>query len=298
MLAALPVLVAAFSPVQPAFRHSARVGVPVCVAAADGATRALVPPRDREEMLNQAAAACLRAKADGLNRYTVRLFLPRGEEGKLFPPDESWQGGIMQLFYVCSPLVRDLLRKLSVEVAGVPPSMPEQRLDDSGVDGESVWFAQSSQPQDDAVGLVQPTYERMPQIRTLSKDAGTRPLLLCNPQWKERDDPLDALSRKDGFLGALGAVLGGKAQMEAELKETLGFRDVYTLAEYVCRGSRICLHLAYPSGWTASYRDDSDAWVPLLSGAEERPTYQEIEVALQDAGVPFKMTEFDINNVV
>lgn len=200
----------------------------------------------------------------------------------------------MQLFASCSPLVRDLLRQVSTEVAGVPPSFTEQRLDASGVDGESVWFAQSSQPQDDAVGLVQPSAERMPDIRQLSAQAGSRPLMLVNPQWKERDDPLDALSRKGGFLGALGGVLGGKAAMEAELFEQMGFVNTYVLSEYVCRGSRICLQLSYPYGWTASYRNpETDAWVALLSGAAARPTYQEIEAALVAADVPFRFTEFD-----
>lgn len=83
------------------------------------------------------------------------------------------------------------------------------------------------------------------------------------------------------------------AQMEEELT-TMGFVDVYTLAEYVCRGSRICLHLSYPYGWTASYRNpDTDGWVSLLNGAPARPTYQEIEEALKAADVPFRFTEFD-----
>jgi hypothetical protein len=43
--------------------------------------------------------------------------------------------------------------------------------------------------------------------------------------------------------------LGGKAATEAEL-DRLGFVDVYTLAEYRCRGSLILLQLAYPHGWT------------------------------------------------
>ena len=124
----------------------------------------------------------------------------------------------MQLYTACTPLVRDLLRRLSTEVAGVPPALNEQRLDESGVDGESVWFAQSDRAADDCVGLVQPTSERMATIRKLSTECGGRPLLLVNPQWKERDDPLDALSRKSGLLGALGNVLGGKAQMEAEVR--------------------------------------------------------------------------------
>ena len=70
---------------------------------------------------------------------------------------------------------------------------------------QSVWFAQSKEPKDDSIALVQPSSERLPQIRQFGKDAGSRLLLLVNPQWKERDDPLDALSRKGGVLGALGA---------------------------------------------------------------------------------------------
>ena len=57
------------------------------------------------------------------------------------------------------------------------------------------------------------------------------------------------------------------AQMEEELT-TMGFVDVYTLAEYVCRGSRICLHLSYPYGWTMSYRDpDTEAALAQDLGA-------------------------------
>lgn len=204
----------------------------------------------------------------------------------------------MQLYSACSPLVRELMYRLSAEIAGVPPSLTEQRLDPSGVDGESVWFAQSSRPQDDGVALVQPSQERMDTIRKLSSDAGARPMLMVNPQWKERDDPLDALSRKGGLLGALGNALGGKAAMEKEL-EGLGFVEVYTLAEYVCRGSRICLQLSYPDGWGAHYRDpEQDEWRPLLKGAPARPTYQEIEAALIEADVPFRFTEFDLNSIV
>ena len=61
----------------------------------------------------------------------------------------------MQLYNACSPMVRDLLRRVSNDVAGVPPALSEQRLDASGVDGESVWFAQSKQPADDCVALVE-----------------------------------------------------------------------------------------------------------------------------------------------
>ena len=295
-------------------------------------------------MLTQASAAVTRAREDGKQRCILRLFLPRGEDRNLFPPDESWEGGIMQLFYECSPLVRDLLKRLVSETAGVPPTLTEQRLDESGVDGESVWFAQSQKAADDCVGLVQPSTERLTTIKKLSTDCGPkRMLMLVNPQWKERDDPLDALSRKGGVLGALGNFMGGKAALEAEL-QSAGFVDAYTLAECeptcfpaapcctvrarahatrapshctllgspahthvstrmpprltlcadVCRGSRICLHLSYPYGWTVSYRNpDTDSFVPLLSGAPVRPTYQEVEAALIEAEVPFRFTEFD-----
>ena len=47
---------------------------------------------------------------------------------------------------------------------------------------------------------------------------------------QERDDPLDALSRKGGVLGALGNFMGGKAGLESQLNEA-GFVETYTLAE-------------------------------------------------------------------
>ena len=253
---------------------------------------AVKPPRDRAEMLQQATTAVQKAREEDVSRYTLRLFLPR--EGELVPPDESWEGGIMQLFPVASGLAKDLLRSLSVDIAGVPPALNEQRLDASGVDGESVWMAQSSQPQDDAVGFVQPSAEVLKTVTSICESAGARPVLLVNPQWKERDDPLDALSRKGGLLGSFGSFLGGKAATEAEL-ERLGFVDVYTLAEYRCRGSLILLQLAYPHGWTAFYRQgvEDEEWKPLLVGVSARPTYQEVEDALKAADVPFRLTEFD-----
>ena len=176
----------------------------VAVSSADvKAAAPLKPPQNREDMLTQAASAVQRARADDVNRCLVRVFLTK-EDGNLYPPDESWEGGIMQLYKACTPLVRDLLRRISTEVAGVPPALTEQRLDESGVDGESVWFAQSNAAKDDCVGLVQPSAERLETIRTLSAQSGERLLMLVNPQWKERDDPLDALSRKAGLGLGLG----------------------------------------------------------------------------------------------
>lgn len=270
---------------------TSRVVVPRAVAASTDLAPVVVPPENKAEMLQQCAGCVRRAQADGVTRFVLRLFLPRQQT--LTPPDESWEGGIMQLFAAASPLTRELLQSLSTSVAGVPPSLTEQRLDQSGVDGESVWMAQSSRPQDDAVGFVQPSAEQVRQIETLCNGAGERPVLLVNPQWKERDDPLDALSRKGGLLGSLGNFLGGKAGTEETLSG-LGFRDVYTLATYRCRGSLIYLQLAYPYGWTAFYREgvQDEEWKPLLA-TETRPTYQAVEEALKAADVPFRLTEFD-----
>ena len=70
-----------------------------CTAEASAALApAVEPPRDREQMLQQATSAVQRASVDGVRRFIVRLFVPRGEGGdnELAPPDESWQGGIMQ----------------------------------------------------------------------------------------------------------------------------------------------------------------------------------------------------------
>ena len=152
----------AYQAVQPpALAFRCRAPIVSAVATAPTIKPALVPPTNKKEMLQQAVGCIKRAKEDGLNRYTLRLFLPRGSEEQLSPCDESWEGGIMQLFSVASPLIRELLVSLSTSVAGVPPKLREQRLDASGVDGESVWLAESSQPQDDAMGFVQPSTEQV-----------------------------------------------------------------------------------------------------------------------------------------
>jgi hypothetical protein len=127
------------------------------------------------------------------------------------------------------------------------------------------------------MAFVQPSQEQQQNIERFSKDAGKRSVLIVNPQWRERDDPFDALSRKEGLLGSLGNFLGGKAGMEKSLDD-MGYRYVYTIASYACRGSTIFLQLAYPYGWTAFYKEGVDdlVWKPLIV-SETRPTYQEVD---------------------
>merc|ERR1740138_1793597 len=115
--------------VQPAAGLPARGRVPALRAVATAPTiePALSPPTNKKEMLAQAVGCVKRAREDSNNRYILRLFLPRGAEDELVPCDESWEGAIMQLFSVASPLVRELLASLSTSVAGVPPSPRSRR---------------------------------------------------------------------------------------------------------------------------------------------------------------------------
>merc|ERR1719331_2434722 len=117
-------------------------------------------------------------------------------------------------------------------------------------------------------------------------------VLIINPQWRERDDPLDALSRQGGVIGSIGNFLGGKAGTEKALDD-MGFRYVYTISAYSCRGSSIFLQLAYPYGWTVFYKQGEEdlKWKPLMV-SETRPTYKEVENALIEADVPFRFTEY------
>jgi len=104
------------TPVARHAQHSAyRTSSPL--ATVEGAAQstdlvpAVLPPSSKAEMLQQAKSCVKRAKDDGVDRYTLRLFLPRPDrQSELTPPDESWEGGIMQLYSVASPLTRELLQ--------------------------------------------------------------------------------------------------------------------------------------------------------------------------------------------
>lgn len=249
-----------------------------------------LPPRDPEEMVRQAIAAVKRAASDGKTKTIVRLLIPR--ENQLVAPDESFEGGIMQLYGRVAPMARDIVRGVVGDIGGVAPKMQEQRLDESGVDGESVWFAEGATPKDDVIALVQPSQERRKDILNFADQAKMRPMILVNPQWKDIDDPLDFLSKQEGIIGSIGNFLGGKGGLVAELEER-GFIDVFRFDEFQCRGSRICLSLAYPNGWTMFYFDNvKGTFVPLATNLPTRPTYDEVGQLLIDNNVPFKFNEF------
>mmetsp|Transcript_25640 Transcript_25640/g.54155 ORF Transcript_25640/g.54155 Transcript_25640/m.54155 type:complete len:363 (+) Transcript_25640:204-1292(+) len=127
-------------------------------------------PLTYNEMISQATQCISDAYTHaGISRQIVRVLLPRrveyqtrpGErieedantndrtkvnEMKLIPPDESWQGGILQLYRAACPMAVELLREMSgtFRDAGVPPRIVEDRsIDESGVDGVGLCYTQS-----------------------------------------------------------------------------------------------------------------------------------------------------------
>jgi hypothetical protein len=85
-------------------------------------------PQSYAEMVRQVASAMRDAYNQKIDRQIVRVLLPRDTSSKklgvlsegildvdaqnivLVPPDESWQGGIMQLYRSAAPTCKDALR--------------------------------------------------------------------------------------------------------------------------------------------------------------------------------------------
>lgn len=99
-----------------------------------------------------------------------------GREFVLTPIDESWQGGIMQLYRSAAPTASALLRRImaSTSDGGLPSRIVEDRsVDESGVDGVGLFTTS-----DGKYSLwVQPTQENVDEICARSsnqKDAKCR----------------------------------------------------------------------------------------------------------------------------
>ena len=148
------------------------------------ATTSTTLPTTKEQMIAAAVEAVKRAKADGVNNQRLRILLPSPRQpGVLIAPDETWEGGIMQLYQTCSPLVRDLVRALSPSSGSVVARLREQRLDESGVDGEGLWTSECASAADDVSALVQPSSEQQQNIEAVCKSANGRLVLMVNPQY-------------------------------------------------------------------------------------------------------------------
>jgi Domain of unknown function (DUF1995) len=265
-------------------------------------------------MIRQAASAMNRAANDGHSRQIVRVLLPRDAtnadfgiyaEGEgtdnvnmvLCPTDESWQGGIMQLYRAAAPTTERLIRQLSTlkstasGAAGVAPRISEDRsVDESGVDGVGLFTTSDKSIQ----CYVQPTQELVDDVIMDSLPSSSTMTIMLNPQWRQVDDALDTASKGEGFLSGLANMLGGKGGTLKRIKDA-GFVPVYSLEGYVCRGANVRLLQVY-DGTTGAFnapwsvfceRDDGESYVAVGTSAQ-RPTYQDVERMLNEADIGYK----------
>jgi hypothetical protein len=294
----------------------------------------------------QSSQAMTDALSAGKTRQIVRILLPRdasndnfgvfqeaeaqtsnsralnaADTTKLVPTDESWQGGIMQLYRAAAPTTKDILRQLSptMREQGVPPKIVEDRaIDESGVDGVGLLYTQIGKngadevkcqeenkggfgafgfgesltlptlSENDMCIFVQPNQEVIDSIETLSTQSSSSPMIaLVNPQWRNVDDALDSASKNDNVFGAFASFLGGKGNSLKRL-DSLGYQNTYTLEGYVCKGGNIRLLKRFDSDWVVFAENDSgDDWVRVGQQAD-RPKYQDVEKMLDDKGVGYK----------
>jgi len=263
------------------------------------------------DMIKASSQAIRDAKSEGINRQIIRVLLPRdpnsGNLGQYFedtveveggsrgtqdlllaPPDESWQGGIMQLYRAALPSAKEILRRVGGEVGGLPPKLVEDRsIDESGVDGVGLLMTQSNDPKDDISCFVQPLQETVDAIVNISSQAGQRLCVLMNPQWRNVDDALDSYSKTEGIFGSLATFLGGKGESLKKLEDG-GYKEVYTIEGYVCKGGNVRLMKRFDSDWVVFAENDSETDFIRLGDMESRPTYQDVEKMLDDKGISLK----------
>lgn len=250
-------------------------------------------PLSLTDMKVTAVDAIKRAYADGLTRQRVRILLssPR-VPNQLVPPDETWEGGIMQLYYACSPVVRSIVRQLSLS-SDASAVLTEQRLDESGVDGESLWTSECASARDDVSAFVQPSSEQLRNIKAVCSSAQERLVLMVNPQYRDSDDTLDYIaSNGGGVFAAMANFLGGKASFVSELDD-LGFTSTFILEQYVIRGSELKYFLAYPYDWKIYITGDQGESI-FLGESKTRPNYNKVDDLLQANKVAVKAAR-DLN---
>lgn len=278
------------------------------VAAA--AVPVVVPmPQSYKEMVRQVASAMKDAAALGKEHQIIRVCLPRDasnanlgvyseglldvdsnqQEIVLVPPDESWQGGIMQLYYSALPTMSDSLRLFSENESGVPPRIEEDRsIDESGVDGCSVLKSDNNDGSPISC-YIQPGQETVEDyVVAQAQKPGL--VVLLNPQWRVTDDWFDGVSKtNEGWFGKVAGFLGGKGDTLRRLGE-LDFESVYNLEGYVCRGWTVRMVKRFDSDYYV-YVDDNEGSYKQVGTKAERPTYQEVEKLLDENDFGFRYTE-------
>ena len=269
-------------------------------------------PVSLDEMTRQVARAMQQASTTrNQKRQIARILLPRDATADdfgtyyetetvessntvLVPPDESWQGGILQLYRAAAPTCETILRQyanVNTNNNGLPPRITEDRtIDESGVDGVGRFTTEDSsvtvylQPTQEVANDMVELLERSSSTST-DKDGIT---LLLNPQWRQVDDALDSASKGTGFLSGLANFLGGKGGTLQRLA-VANFVPVYNLEGYVCRGSNIRLLQVLDSDWAVFCQRDDNAEAFIAVGTHPtRPTYQLVESMLNQAGISYK----------
>ena len=190
----------------------------------------------------------------------------------------------MQLFRAASPTCQEILRQLTKEnESGLPPRISEDRsVDESGVDGVAVLRTDDGK----ASCWVQPSQETVEDfiIRESKQSGDDEIVALMNPQWRTVDDILDTLSKTEGPLSGFASFLGGKGGVLKQLSD-LGFKPVYTLEGYVCRGSNVRILQTYDADWSVFCEMDNGGSLVAVGASLMRPTYQDVEAMLTAAGI-------------
>mmetsp|Transcript_10022 Transcript_10022/g.24363 ORF Transcript_10022/g.24363 Transcript_10022/m.24363 type:complete len:349 (-) Transcript_10022:276-1322(-) len=270
-------------------------------------------PLSFEEMVKQISSTMEDATKAGKKRQIIRMMLPRASDNEnlgvfyetdvvdpdpdlfvdtvLVPPDETWQGGIMQLYRSASLTCQEVLRRYSRNAQGgvVPRLLEDRSFDESGVDGIGLWLTQGATAADDASCFVQPSQETIEGIERISNQAGERMVALMNPQWRIVDDALDSVSREESFLGAFASFLGGKGNSLRRL-DALGYESIYTMEGYVCRGGNVRLVKRFDTDWFVFAENDAGTDFIEVGSSKQRPSYQEVDQMLDSKGITLKYT--------
>lgn len=270
-------------------------------------------PLSFEEMVKQVSSTMEDAMKAGKRRQILRILLPRSADNEnlgqfyetdvidpdrsvyvdtvLRPPDETWQGGIMQLYRAASLSCQEILRRYSRNAqGGVVPRLQEDRsFDESGVDGVGLWLTQGATASDDVSCFVQPSQETIDGIDGISSQAGERMVAMINPQWRIVDDALDTYSKQEGLFGQVASFLGGKGNSLKRL-DAMGFENIYVLEGYVCRGGNVRLLKRFDTDWYVFAENDAGTDFIECGSSKQRPNYQEVDDMLDSKGITLKYT--------
>lgn len=236
-------------------------------------------PTNPDDVIRQAAISISKAYVqDGINLQTIRLPLSESiygdkEEGFVADRAIGWQGGPQETIRYLSPLVSNLLKKVTMtdNTGGLAVKVTEQTLLD--FDGSALQTSEHpAGPLYDIQAILQPntdgyylkTIEAIQQQFSNSDGKPERLFLLVNPAWRDRSSW--------GFFG-------GKKAEELILKR---YETTYAIDQFVVRGRRVSLLKCWSEDWVVYVGDRDDPSLPaqIVATFPDRPEYKEIDAAL------------------